>query len=76
MEEEPEGDLIDLATEPLQTQRKTTSWHLQKSEENWVLTQADTSGKTDRQTNGRMGGWMGRQTEKQTDRRTAGRTDG
>ena len=46
VEEEPEGDLIDLATEPWQTQRKTTSWHLQKSEENWVLTQADTGGKT------------------------------
>ena len=46
VEEEPEGDLIDLATEPWKTQRKTTSWHLQKSEENWVLTQADTGGKT------------------------------
>ena len=46
MEEEPEGDLIDLATEPWKTQRKTTSWHPQKSEENWVLTQADTGGKT------------------------------
>ena len=37
----PEGDLIDLATEPWKTQRKTTSWHPQKSEETWVLTQAD-----------------------------------
>ena len=50
MEEEPEGDLIDLATEPWKTQTKTTSWHLQKSEENWVLTQADTGGKTKVQT--------------------------
>ena len=42
VEEEPEGDLIDLATEPWKTQRKTTSWHPQKSEETWVPTQADT----------------------------------
>ena len=37
-----EGDLIDLATEPWKTQRKTTSWHPQKSGETWVPTQADT----------------------------------
>ena len=42
----PEGDLIVLETESWKTQRKTTSWHPQKSEENWVLTQADTGGKT------------------------------
>ena len=54
VEEEPEGDLIDLATEDQKKiqqalkqnlgrpKRKTTSWHPQKSGETWVPTQADT----------------------------------
>ena len=54
VEEEPEGDLIDLATEPRKTQRKTTSWHPQKSEETWVLTQADTGEKIKIQTSRKL----------------------